>query len=201
MDDPVLLTSMIAAALALAGLALKRALAMRLLLLAAGLAAALAAWRAGSVVLALIVLAGVAANLFRIFGMQNTSRRIRHIRHYGYDVSDLARYMKPQRFTAGETIFERGDPADRLYLVTSGTVGIENGARVEKNGLLGEVGLFSKAGKRSMGATALSDVELRTLSGEEVSKLCLNEPEFAYALSQIMAARMTENMARVTGAT
>lgn len=194
LDDPVSLSLLAAGAFCLVGLLIRRVLPMRLLLLAAGIAAAIAAWQSQSIVLALLAAATVLANLFRIFEIHNTSRRIRHIRHYGYDVGDLRKYMKPVAFSAGETIFEKGDPADRLYLVDDGTVVIDNGAKVEKDGLLGEVGLFTRSATRSMGARAQSDVAMRMLDADEVSRLCLNDPEFAYALAQIMATRMSENL-------
>ncbi|WP_075996467.1 Crp/Fnr family transcriptional regulator [Salaquimonas pukyongi] len=193
-ENPVFLTLLVAGVFAIGGLFARRALSMRLFLLGAGIAAALAAWFSQSMALAAIAGAAIAVNLFRIYEIHNTSRRIRHIRHYGYNVSDLRKYMRPASFSAGQTIFEKGDPADRLYLVDEGTVAIDNGAKVEKDGLLGEVGLFTRSASRSMGARALGDVKLRMLGAEEVSRLCLDDPEFAYALAQIMATRMSENL-------
>ena len=193
-SDPVSLALLAAAAFAFAGLFMQRALPMRLLLLLAGLAAASAAWFSQNLLLTALAIAAIVINLFRIFEIQNTSRRIRHIRHYGYDVADLRKYMKPVAFSAEETIFDKGEPADRLYLVDDGTVVIDNGAKIEKDGLLGEVGLFTRSATRSMGARAQTDVRMRMLDADDVSKLCLNDPEFAYALAQIMATRMSENL-------
>lgn len=194
LSDPVSLALLVAGVFAFAGLFMQRALPMRLLLLLAGLAAASAAWFSQNLLLTALAIAAIVINLFRIFEIQNTSRRIRHIRHYGYDVADLRKYMKPVAFSAGETIFDKGEPADRLYLVDDGTVVIDNGAKIEKDGLLGEVGLFTRSATRSMGARAQTDVRMRMLDADDVSKLCLNDPEFAYALAQIMATRMSENL-------
>ena len=193
-SDPVSLALLAAAAFAFAGLFMQRALPMRLFLLLASIAAASAAWFSQNLLLTALAIAAIVINLFRIFEIQNTSRRIRHIRHYGYDVADLRKYMKPVAFSAGETIFDKGEPADRLYLVDDGTVVIDNGAKIEKDGLLGEVGLFTRSATRSMGARAQTDVRMRMLDADDVSKLCLNDPEFAYALAQIMATRMSENL-------
>lgn len=193
-SDPVSLALLAAAAFAFAGLFMQRALPMRLFLLLASIAAASAAWFSQNLLLTALAIAAIVINLFRIFEIQNTSRRIRHIRHYGYDVADLRKYMKPVAFSAEETIFDKGEPADRLYLVDDGTVVIDNGAKIEKDGLLGEVGLFTRSATRSMGARAQTDVRMRMLDADDVSKLCLNDPEFAYALAQIMATRMSENL-------
>ncbi len=196
MNDPDLLLALAATLFTLIGVATTRMVMLRIFLLVACICAAILAWRLDQNLVSTGFFAAATINLLRIFEIQNTSRRIRHIRYYGYNTADLAKYMKPVSFAKGEQIFAKGDPADRLYLVRSGTVGIENGARVEKNGLLGEVGLFTRSGERSMGATALSEVTAGTLNAEEASKLCLNDPEFAYAITQIMAQRMTENMRR-----
>ena len=39
-------------------------------------------------------------------------------------------------------------------------------------------------------------VQLGTLDADEVGRLCLNDPEFAYAIAQIMARRMADNQRR-----
>lgn len=191
------LLAVFAGAGALLGLSFKRMILLRLFLLVSCAIAVAIAWSQGLLIIAALFALATVVNLIRLFEIHNTSRRIRHIRHYGYDTNHLARYMKPVRFAKGTRLFEKGDPADRLYLIRSGVIGVDNGARVEADGLLGEVGLFTTAGKRSMGATAMSDVEALTLSAEEVSRLCLHEPEFSYALSNILANRMTDNMRRM----
>ena len=182
-------------ALAFAGF-MRGMLAVRIGLALAGLAGGISAWMSGYNIVATLCFMALFASLVRLLEIHNTSRRIRHIRHYGYNIADLRKYMKPMQVKANHRVFEKGDPADRLYLVNSGMIEVDNGARIEKNGLLGEVGLFTKSGKRSMGARALSDVHLGTLDADEVSRLCLNDPEFAYAITQIMARRMADNLER-----
>ncbi|MCO5132933.1 MAG: Crp/Fnr family transcriptional regulator [Phyllobacteriaceae bacterium] len=184
-----------AAALGLAGFT-RNMLAIRLMIAAAALTGGITAWIAGQNLVVVLCLAAFVINAFRLAEIHNTSRRIRHIRHYGYNIADLRKYMKPMAVKANHMVFEKGDPADLLYLVDSGIIEVENGARVEKNGLLGETGLFTKSGTRSMGARALTDVQLGTLDADEVGRLCLNDPEFAYAIAQIMARRMADNQRR-----
>jgi len=138
------------------------------------------------------------ANLYRFFQVQNTSRRIRRTRHYGYELDALLPLMSKVEYANGQTIFVKGDPADRLYVLVSGDVAIvEHNVRVEKGALFGEFGLFTGSGTRTSSAKCLSDVELRTMTSTEVDKLYFNQPEFGYALVKLMATRMSENIEKL----
>ena len=104
----------------------------------------------------------------------------------GYLLADriLAKSSCRLAFGPGEVVFREGDPADALFLVASGKIGIfksqEGGevrlAEVGPEGIFGEMGLLKERGTRSASARAMEDslvvkvgenpIELLSVMGE-----------------------------------
>ena len=184
--------------LLLLALSVKQMLPLRtLMILAAGSFTAYAFFQS-EIVLILAGLAGLAVSIFRFFEVQNTSRKIRRTRHYGYKIENLLPIMREIEVPAGELIFAKGEIADRLYVPVEGNVEIvENGAKIQTGELFGEFGLFSGTGTRTMSARCITDCKFRTMTAREVDNLYFTQPEFALALVKIMATRMTNNIERL----
>jgi CRP/FNR family cyclic AMP-dependent transcriptional regulator len=92
----------------------------------------------------------------------------------------LRPFLKHGRSRAGQAIFTRGDHADRLYVLVSGSIRIEETDYVlEAGDLFGEAGLFSDARQRMQTARALTDVELLWLTQTELSQVCYQNPALA----------------------
>ena len=106
----------------------------------------------------------------------------------GLDAEELA-LLKPmfERFScpAGTVIFQQGDPADFLYLVTNGNVEISfqpyDGipiliARVEKDGLFGWSAVVG-SDKYTSSAIAKEDVEALRVRSSKLRRFCREHPE------------------------
>ncbi len=98
----------------------------------------------------------------------------------------------------GETLFSEGDEGRELFVVTSGKVKLGRTSPDGRENLLailgpsqmfGELSLFDP-GPRSATATAVNDVELRSLSHEALLPLLGDHPEVARALLHQLAARL-----------
>ena len=76
-------------------------------------------------------------------------------------LSDVVGHLRPEHFSAGQTIFQRGAEGDALYLVDEGRVNLSGPtgslATVEPGGSFGEGG-FLTAETHDSDATALTDV-------------------------------------------
>lgn len=98
----------------------------------------------------------------------------------------------------GSLIFEKGSPADALYIVITGRVCIfdvvdgreTEVAQIEPDGFFGELSLFTRSA-HSKGARALEDTELMVIEGEWFEKLLESEPKLAGYFRELFMSRNT----------
>jgi CRP/FNR family cyclic AMP-dependent transcriptional regulator len=82
----------------------------------------------------------------------------------------LKPFMKEERLKAGEIIFNRGDHAERLYMVLCGNVHIEQiDFTLHPGDLFGEIGLFSADHRRTQTARTLTDINLLWIGEGELA--------------------------------
>lgn len=96
---------------------------------------------------------------------------------------------------AGETIFQKGDPGDFMYVIREGTVQVRiDDAIVRSIGpdeFFGEMALLNDA-PRSATAVAVTDCELIPLDARRFTFLIQETPYFAIEVMRVMAARIQE---------
>ncbi|HEX4674845.1 MAG TPA: patatin-like phospholipase family protein [Steroidobacteraceae bacterium] len=104
----------------------------------------------------------------------------------------------------GATLFSAGDPADALYVVLSGCLGVFSPAerrnrglvgRVAAGGTVGEMGLISGR-PRTAHVVALRDTELARLSSESFNKLFRQHPEAMLRIAQLTVDRLESSQSR-----
>jgi hypothetical protein len=109
----------------------------------------------------------------------------------------LQPFMQMKRFDAGEVVFKKGDYADALYLVESGSVELpEINHRLSPGDLFGEIGLFSQERHRTQSAVAAENTDLLWMTGKDLEKLCERNPGLSLYFLRLTVARMTANAAR-----
>jgi CRP-like cAMP-binding protein len=118
----------------------------------------------------------------------------------------LAEMMETERLETGEALFEHGEPADRMYVVAGGTVGVflpgrtEPVRTLEAGGLLGEYGMFS-ARRRTAAVRAETDAVLLSLDYLRFRAFLLQFPEATLALLKTAVQRLIASEAGDDNAT
>ena len=111
----------------------------------------------------------------------------------------LQRSGEGEDFTAGTTIFTQGDPADRMYVVSSGSVSLSFGGRVLETvgpgGLFGEMAVIERE-PRSGTAVAETDTTLVGIDKRRFWFLVQETPFFAEIVMKVMASRLRRETAR-----
>jgi CRP/FNR family cyclic AMP-dependent transcriptional regulator len=106
----------------------------------------------------------------------------------------LIPYMTSERHRQGETLFSKGDPADKLYLIRQGRVCFPEVAQQLSNGeVFGEVGLFAPQGTRSVSAVCESDCRLYAIAKDKVLELYYEDPRFGFFLIRLISAIVQPN--------
>jgi hypothetical protein len=106
----------------------------------------------------------------------------------------LVPHARSLHLQAGETLFEKGDAGDSMYVVIDGEVHLpEIGVMLGPGALLGEISLFSGDGRRTVSAVARGPAHLGEITERRVRELYFDNPDFAYSLIRIITRRLLEN--------
>ena len=119
----------------------------------------------------------------------------------GVDPSDTARWcasLDSWHFSAGQFIFEQGDPGDLLYIIVTGKVKIgcsSPDGRENLFSILGPSDMFGEMsildpGPRMSTATALTDVEAVGMDRAMLREWMASRPEAAEAMLRVLARRL-----------
>ena len=112
----------------------------------------------------------------------------------------LAERVDTVQFSAGTALFNRGDPGDSLYVVSSGAVEIffknDTGERIvletaTRGHFFGEISLLD-GGARTASAVATEDVEVVRVDREDLSELIRLQPGAAMELLSATGRRLRE---------
>jgi CRP-like cAMP-binding protein len=109
------------------------------------------------------------------------------------DRSLFNKIEKYQSFAPGQTIFQQGEPGDRMYLVAEGRVDILLDEKiletVEPGGILGELALIDNK-PRSAKAIAQTACQLAPIDQAHFLSLIQHTPLFAIQVMRVMADRL-----------
>lgn len=110
----------------------------------------------------------------------------------------IAPVLEPAGWAAGERIFDKGDPSDRMYILLSGRVGIalndentEFVAQLGRGDCFGEMGLLDDL-PRSATAHVLETAEALSLSRERLQGMLLAYPELGIGMLAALSQRLRE---------
>lgn len=110
----------------------------------------------------------------------------------------LQKSMVPQTIKRGNTLFQEGDPGDRLYVVTEGKIKLSHASGDGRESVLmvlgpgdmfGELSLFDP-GPRTATAVAVTDSQVLGLGNTDLNPWLAGRPEVAQKLLQALAHRL-----------
>jgi CRP/FNR family cyclic AMP-dependent transcriptional regulator len=108
----------------------------------------------------------------------------------------LLPHMEPLALPKDHVLFHKGDPADAMYFVSRGRIGLkEFGVEIGKGSLFGEMGVFAVENVRTATAVCLEDCSLLRVSAERMRELFYQNPEFGFFLVGLITRRLAEDAA------
>jgi CRP/FNR family transcriptional regulator, cyclic AMP receptor protein len=133
-------------------------------------------------------------NAIRLRSMVNLIRDVDGAARGDLNVKWLLDYMKPVQFKAGDTLIRQGDIAKEAYYIVSGQVEIVEIEKIVGEGvLLGEMGLFTEDGRRTMSVRCKTDVQAATITYDKFKELYFQNPQFGFYLLRLIVARLHSN--------
>ena len=120
-------------------------------------------------------------------------------------VQNLIEQMETVRFPRGTTIFDEGEPGDRLYIITSGKIKLARHAPDGRENLLtvmgpsdmfGELSIFDP-GPRTSSAVCVTEVTAATMNSEMLKQWVGDHPAIAQQLLRVLARRLRRTNANL----
>jgi CRP-like cAMP-binding protein len=116
-----------------------------------------------------------------------------------HDLENIIKIGQLSSFEPGETIVERGQPGDALYIVLRGTAVVDVGGRphkLEPGEFFGEMALV--AGRKRMATVKAEDrVDALRIGAEEFQAFLLHQPRVAVAMLRSLVERLREVQERI----
>jgi CRP/FNR family transcriptional regulator, cyclic AMP receptor protein len=92
-------------------------------------------------------------------------------------------------------LIKKGEKADCLYYLASGTMMIpELGKVIAPGALLGEIGIFASNKMRTATVVCIDDCEIYEMSESKAKQLYFQDWTFGLAVLQLIIGRLTEDM-------
>jgi len=110
-------------------------------------------------------------------------------------IKQIVRLLKSRLAIPGEMIVKKGDPADAMYFISSGSIQVDlgdNKAHLGTGDFFGEIGLIKEA-PRMADVIAIGYCELLVLNAHDFLTLLKNNPDLADIISQVAGERLGES--------
>jgi CRP/FNR family cyclic AMP-dependent transcriptional regulator len=188
----------VASALLLATFSVRTMIPLRIL----GIASSVAFWIYGVLngLLPIVVLHTILlpVNVYRFFEMQRLTREMRDAAESTDGFAAFRPFMTAVSLPAGATLFQKGDAADNMYVLTSGRVRLPDfDVDVEPGEPVGEVGMFAPAGQRMTTAVCTEDCRLQRITRDRVRELVFQNPRIGFHLIDVVTGRLLEDLKKL----
>lgn len=118
-------------------------------------------------------------------------------------LADVADRVDEVSFGRGETIFQKGDPGDSLYVIVSGKVDVRDGERLlnelSEGAIFGELALLEPT-PRSATVRAVEPAHLLQLDESHFRAVLAERPEVAAAVIHVLTSYIRSLLAVSQGA-
>lgn len=155
--------------------------------------------------LLMVLLHGVLlpVNLWRVVQMRQLTRQVQALSGDPQQMALWLRpYMRSRRHRAGQLLFRQGDPAQRMYLLTAGSLDLpEVGQTLQAGALFGEIAFFAPDGRRSSSAVCRTPCTVMSIDRDTFLQLVHQNPGFGLQLLHLVTQRLSRDLQREREAT
>lgn len=137
-------------------------------------------------------------NMVRVLQMVRLTRRVKATAAPEQIGIWLRPYMRSSKHRQDDVIFERGEPAKRLYFLVEGRVELPDVGRVLRAGqMFGEIAFFTPDGRRSSRAVCLEGCTVMSLDEATFLQVIHQNPDFGIEVLRLVAGRLAADMQRL----
>ncbi|MGF7162663.1 CRP-like cAMP-binding protein [Rhodoligotrophos appendicifer] len=185
----------LASALVFLTFAMKTIIPLRILAIASNMAFLSYGYFGGMEPIFLLHAALLPLNSWRLFQTWQLLAAIRGAATTDLNFDWLLPYMTKCEFKAGEPLFRKGDPANKMFTIVEGTARhVELGIDLVPGSLVGEIGIFSPHKTRTGTIVAQTDLKAMAIAEFRVRELYHDNREAGFYLISLITKRLVANM-------
>jgi CRP-like cAMP-binding protein len=110
----------------------------------------------------------------------------------------LKPFMHKHSYRKGAILFQKGDHADEMFYILSGTCRIkELDLQLGAGQMVGELGFLTPDQQRTQTVECLDNVEMLTITYDKVRELYFQNPSFGYYFLRLASERLLQNVDRM----
>jgi len=140
----------------------------------------------------------VPLNSLRLYEMLQLIKKVRTASQGDLSMDWLKPFMHKHSYRKGAILFQKGDHADEMFYILSGTCRIkELDLRLDAGQMVGELGFLTPDQQRTQTVECLDNVEMLTITYDKVRELYFQNPSFGYYFLRLASERLLQNVDRM----
>jgi hypothetical protein len=142
----------------------------------------------------------VPLNSLRLYEMLQLVKKVRSASQGDLSMDWLKPFMHKRSYKKGAELFHKGDHADEMFFIVSGSCRVkELGLDLHAGQLVGEMGFLTPEHERTQTVECLDDVEMLAITYDKVSELYFQNPTFGFYFLKLTSERLLQNVNRLEG--
>jgi hypothetical protein len=137
-------------------------------------------------------------NILRLTQILALVRKVEDASHGEINMEWLRSVSTPRVIEPGTPLFRKGDAADRMMFIVSGTFRIvELGIEIGKGQFVGELGLLAPNHTRTRTVECVTRSEVLEITYDQAKLLYFQSPKFGFYLLQLASRRLFDDVQRL----
>lgn len=140
----------------------------------------------------------VPLNSLRLYEMLELIKKVRAASQGDLSMDWLKPFMHKHSYKKGEILFRKGDRAEEMFYIVSGTCHIvELDLDLRAGQMVGELGFLTPDQQRTQTVECTEDVEMLMIAYDKVRELYFQNPSFGYYFLRLASERLLQNVERM----
>jgi hypothetical protein len=137
-------------------------------------------------------------NSYRLHEMRKLVRSVKEASAGDHSMEWIKPFTTKKTVKAGKILFKKGDVADRMYFVVSGTFLVrELGIKLGHSAVVGELAFIAPDRKRTQTLECVEKGEILEIDYDTLEQLYFQNPAFGFYFLQLTSARLFDNLDRL----
>jgi hypothetical protein len=140
----------------------------------------------------------VPLNSLRLYEMLQLIKKVRTASQGDLSIDWLKPFMEKQTYKKGDLLFRKGEHADEMFIIVSGSCRVVELDLVLPAGqVVGELGFLTAGHQRTQSVECTEDAEMLAITYDKVRELYFQNPSFGLYFLSLTSRRLLQNVERM----